>query len=287
VVTQPDKLAGRNRTLKPPPVKIEAERIGLPLLQPESITDSYKRLSSAKPDLIVTCAYGQLLPAKILELPKFGCLNVHASLLPKYRGASPISAAILGGDAKTGITVMKMDPGLDTGPIIAQNEIPITDDDTAGTLSEKLAHSAPELLVSSIESYISGELQPMKQANRDATYTKALKRPDAKINWGISSEALNRQIRAMNPWPVAFTKVSYVVKRKKIDYTLKILEARTDLPKMEMYKIGEVFEYEGFPAVQCGKGALRLLKMQAENKNAAHAQDFLNGHRDIIGKILH
>lgn len=287
VVTRPDKPAGRNRTLLPPPIKIEAGKIGLRIVQPENILDGYKQIAILKPDLVVTCAYGQLLPAKILALPKFGCLNVHASLLPKYRGASPISAAILNGDAKTGITIMKMDPGLDTGPIISQNEIPISPEDTAGTLSKKLSDSAPVLLLPSIEKYISGKLQPAKQNDRQATYARAIKKSDAKINWGVGSDSISRHIRAMNPWPAAFTKVSYTVKRKKIDYNIKILQARDDLPKIETYKIGEVFEYEGFPAVQCGKGALRLITVQAENKKAVSGQDFLNGHRDIIGKILH
>jgi methionyl-tRNA formyltransferase len=207
VVTQPDKPKGRELKLQFSPVKILAEKLRLPALQPLKARDEkfISELRELKPDLIVVVAYGQILPQTILDLPKFGCLNVHTSLLPKYRGASPIQSAILNGEVETGVTITKMDAGLDTGQIISQASTPILHEDNSQTLHDRLAQLGAELLVETIPDYVAGKIQPKPQPAEGMSYAAKIKKEDGKIDWNQPAEKILNRLRAFTPWPGAFT----------------------------------------------------------------------------------
>ena len=196
VVTQPDRPAGRGHDLMPPAVKMAALRLGLPVLQPEKLRlpEAMQQLQAWSPDLIIVAAFGQILRPEVLDLPKYGCLNVHGSILPRWRGAAPVQAAILAGDRETGITIMKMDPGIDTGPILSQRSLPIASDDTSGTLFKKLAPLGAELLLETLPKYLSGEIQPRPQAEEGATYTKMIKKEDGLLDPTRPAAELERKV---------------------------------------------------------------------------------------------
>jgi methionyl-tRNA formyltransferase len=206
VVTQPDRPSGRGMRLTPPPVKIVAEELHIPVIQPQKLREpgAVQQLKDWNPDLIVVAAFGQILRREVLELPQYGCINVHASLLPRHRGAAPIQAAILAGDAETGITIMKMDPGLDTGPLLSQRAIPIGAEDTGGSMFEKLAQLGGELLLETIPDYISGKITPQPQPETGSTYAPMLKKEDGLLDFTRPAAELERKIRAFHPWPGAF-----------------------------------------------------------------------------------
>lgn len=203
VVTQPDRPAGRGMTLTPPPVKLVAEELRIPLIQPQKLRqpEAVQQLKDWNPDLIVVSAFGQILRPEVLDLPRQGCINVHASLLPRWRGAAPIQAAILAGDAQAGVTIMKMDPGLDTGPMLSQRAIPIDAEDTGGSLLQKLSHLGGELLLETLPGYISGEIQPQPQPETGSTYAPMLKKEDGLLDFTRPAAELERKIRAFQPWP--------------------------------------------------------------------------------------
>ena len=274
VVTQPDKPRGRDLKLQFSPVKILAGKLKLPVLQPARARDGkfISELRELKPDLIVVVAYGQILPQTILDLPKFGCVNVHTSLLPKYRGASPIQSAILNGETETGVTIMKMDAGLDTGGIISQALTPILPEDNSQTLHDRLAQLGAELLVETIPDYIAGKIQPKPQPAEGASYAAKIKKEDGKIDWNEPAEKILDRLRAFTPWPGSFT----------------FLPAE---PKPQLLKIwkSEVAGNNGQPGtilsadkngivVACGKGALRILELQREGGRRMSAQEFLAGN---------
>ena len=206
VGTQADRPAGRGRQLTPPPVKILAQELGLPVIQPKRLgePEAMQQLRSWAPDLIVVAAFGQILRLELLDLPPHGCLNVHASLLPRWRGAAPIQAALLAGDEQTGITIMKMDPGVDTGPILSQRAGAIYPDDTTGSLAARLAQLGAELLVECLPAFLSGSLTPQPQDESQATYAPMLKKEDGQLDFHQSAEQLARLVRAFNPWPGAY-----------------------------------------------------------------------------------
>ncbi len=204
IVTQPDRPAGRGRKLAPPPVKKVALKQDIPFIQPKSLRKDLaakRQLESWKPDLIVVTAFGQILEKEILELPPHGCLNVHASLLPRWRGVSPIQAAILNGDRVTGVTIMKMDEGIDTGDIIAQRSIPIEPDDTGGSLFDELAHLGAELLMEILPDYLNEKIVPRPQEDSPTPYAPMLKKTDGELDFSKAAEYLSRQVRAYHPWP--------------------------------------------------------------------------------------
>src|SRR3984957_1456557 len=206
VVTQPDKPQGRELKLQPPPVKILAQKLNLPILQPVKARDEHfvSELYSAKPDLIVVAAYGHLLPPAILDLPRFGCLNVHTSLLPKYRGAAPIQWAIANGETETGVTIMKMDSGMDTGPILAQKNTSISAQDDSASLHHRLAQLGAELLAATIPDYVGGKTLPRAQT-QEASYAPKIKKEDGQIDWTLPAQTILNRLRAFMPWPGAFT----------------------------------------------------------------------------------
>ncbi|MCD1257902.1 methionyl-tRNA formyltransferase [Paenibacillus athensensis] len=207
VVTQPDRPKGRKRVLTPPPVKLEAERHGIPVLQPEKLRhpDAVEALRQLAPDLIVTAAYGQILPKSVLELPKLGCINIHASLLPKYRGGAPIHYAVMRGEAVTGVTIMYMAEGLDTGDMLSRVEVPIGDDDTTGSMFVKLSEAGAGLLKRTLPDLLAGRLEAVPQNEAEAVYSPNIKREDELIDWSAPALTIFNQVRGLNPFPGAYT----------------------------------------------------------------------------------
>jgi len=277
VITQPDKKIGRKQTLTPPPIKQAAQKNDIEVWQPEKIKDVKEKIISLNLDFAVVAAYAQIIPKEILDIPKYGFLNIHASLLPKYRGASCIQASILAGDNKTGVTIMKMDEGLDTGPILAQISLEIDKNDTAGALFDKLSILGKNLLITTLEKYLDGKIKPIQQNNKQASYVGILKKENGKIDWQKDALYIERFVRAMHPWPGAFTrlggKILKITKANKIIYTNE---------KM----VGEIFLNKNNLAIQCGKNALLISKLQLEGKKEINAKDFILGYKNRIGSVL-
>jgi methionyl-tRNA formyltransferase len=277
VITQPDKPVGRKKTITPPPVKMEALKQGLKVLQPDKISDIASEIKSLKPDIMVVMAYSQLLPKSLLDIPRFGAINVHTSLLPKYRGASPIQAAIMNGDKETGITFMLMDPGLDTGPILLEFSAEIAANDTAKSLSDRLSDLAADNIIKTIIDFIDKKITPQPQNNSKASYAKEIKKEDGRINWSLPSNKIEQFIRAMNPWPIAFT----IIKNT----TLKIFSAdiikdiRKDIPYGEISLINKKM------AVKTLDGMIILNSIQPAGKKIMDSKDYLLGNPDVFGKI--
>lgn len=280
VVTQPDKEAGRGRMLTPPPVKTAACAYGLPVIQPKTLRDpaAVEQIRAWAPDVIVVAAFGQLLRPNVLEISPHGCLNVHASLLPKYRGAAPIAAAILAGETVTGVTIMRIDPGLDSGPIIAQRAEPIRPDDTTGTLSERLARLGAELLIEVLPSWLAGTIQAVPQDDSAATFAPRIRKEDGRLDWTQPAVELERKVRAFSPWPGAFTTLG-----GEVLHIRAAALAEADAP-------GEPGQVVALPGgrigVVTGAGVLELREVQLAGKRAMGAADFARGRRDFIGARL-
>jgi methionyl-tRNA formyltransferase len=282
VVTQPDKPKGRELKLRASPVKELALGANLLVLQPARARDDsfVAELRALEPDLIAVAAYGQILPPAILDLPRYGCLNVHTSLLPRHRGAAPIQRAILSGDRLTGVTIMKMDAGLDTGGILAQEETLIDACDDSGTLHDRLATMGARLLLRTIPEYVSGQLTPRAQPAEGVTYAAKLRKDDGRIDWHQPAESIWNQVRGLVPWPGAFTLLPGSALRR----SLKIWKAEmvhTGGPPGEILAVDK-----SGPVVGCGRGALRLLVLQREGGRPMDAQQFLAGHAMKTGDQL-
>jgi methionyl-tRNA formyltransferase len=274
VVTQPDKPKGRELKLTPSPVKILAEKLSLPVLQPLKARDEkfIAGLRELKPDLIVVAAYGQILPQAILDLPPHGCLNVHTSLLPKYRGAAPIQWAIADGEAETGVTIMKMDAGLDTGPILSTRRTPILPTDDSQILHDRLAQLGAELLVETIPDYVVGKIQPQPQPVTVSTYAAKIKKEDGQIDWNFPAQKIWNRLRAFTPWPGAFT----FLQTESKPHLLKIWKAE---PIEESGGAGGILAADKTGiVVGCGRGALRILELQREGGKRLTTEQFLIGH---------
>jgi len=282
VVTQPDKKVGRKQELQGSPIKKLAELNNLPVLQPDKLDNtSRKELTKLKPGLFIVVAYGFILPREFLDLPKLGCLNLHASLLPKYRGPSPIQAAIQNGDKTTGNTIMLVDEKMDHGPILAQQKIEIRTKDTGQTLHDKLADSGAELLDKTINSWIKKEITLKAQDDNQASYCQLIKREDGKINWQRPAIEIERQIRAFHPWPGTFT--LYNNKRIKI-LSAKVLHP--DLPE-DITTAGQTFlTPDKKLGVTCGKGTLVVEELQLEGGKATDSKNFILGHANILNQKL-
>lgn len=276
VITQPDRPKGRHLKLQPSPIKEQALQLGLPILQPEKCrSESFlDELRAFDPDLVVVVAYGQILPKTLLEIPRLGCLNVHASLLPKYRGAAPIQWAILNDEAETGVTIMQMDPGLDTGPILAQEKTPINESDNAQTLHDRLAQIGGRLLLETIPGYVSAAVPPRPQPSEGASYARKITKEDGLLVWEQPARALWNRFRALSPWPGVFTffKDGQRVARLKV-WSAEIVPEISGNP-------GEVLFAgpEGI-VVATGDAALRLQSVQKEGGRVLTAREFLAGHR--------
>jgi methionyl-tRNA formyltransferase len=270
VVTQPDRAAGRGRERKAPPVKRLALELGIPVMQPEKLRlpEAMEQLRAWAPELIVVAAFGQILKKDVLELPRFGCINVHASLLPRWRGAAPINAAILHGDEQTGVTIMQMDVGLDTGPMLSQRAIPLTREDTAGSVFEKLSTLGADLLTETLPDYLAGKLKPTPQPEEGVTYAPMLKKEEGRLDFSQDVHELERRVRAFDPWPGAF-----------MDFDgspLKVHRARVEAGDAS---VGQRLIYENQPAVGARGGILILEEVQPAGKKSMSGKSFLAGAR--------
>jgi methionyl-tRNA formyltransferase len=279
VVTQPDRPAGRGNTIQQSPVKQAALAANIPVIQPQKLREpgAFEQLQARQPDLIVVAAFGQILRQQVLDLPRYGCINVHASLLPRWRGAAPIQAAIRAGDAQTGITIMKMDAGLDTGPMLGQRSIPILPGDTGSTLHDKLAELGGPLLIETLDKYLRGEITPQPQDESTQTYAPLLKKEEGTIEWTQPAEAIERQVRAFDPWPGTYTQWN--------GQTLKILSGavvsgRDAAP-------GLVIRLpDGTVAIGTGRGVYVPDRVQLAGRPATPMSAFVNGHSTFVGSTL-
>lgn len=279
VYTQPDRPAGRGRQLTASPVKVRAMAAQLPIEQPLNFKDpaAIERLAAYRPDVMVVVAYGLILPRRVLEIPRLGCVNIHASLLPRWRGAAPIQRAILAGDDETGVNIMLMDAGLDTGPVLLEARTPIGPRDTAATLHDRLSRLGAELLPQAIDGLASGALQPRAQPEFGVTYAHKIQKEEAHIDWRKSAVELDRQVRAFNPWPVADTLLD--------GEQVRVWEAEP-LPQSASAPAGTVISAgnEGID-VAAGTGVLRLKRIQAAGRKPVSAAEFARA-RPLQGKVL-
>ena len=290
VVTQPDKQKGRGKQIQPTPVKDAALRLGLPVYQPAKVRDPefIRVLEELQPEVIVVAAFGQIIPQAILDLPKYGCVNVHASLLPAYRGAAPIQWAVINGEEESGVTIMQMDAGLDTGDMLTKVVVPLEREETGGSLFEKLSQAGAKLLVETLEKLEAGTVVPEKQPEESTTeYARMIKKEDGKIDWSRNAAEIERLIRGMNPWPSAYTKLN--------GKTVKIWKARVmaliggdlfaALPGQDPKKhAGEIWAAdESGIHVRTGDGILAIEELQMEGKKRMAVQDFQRGHKIEAG----
>jgi methionyl-tRNA formyltransferase len=275
VVTQPDRPAGRGRTPTPSAVKKRSLALGVEVLQPTSLKDQkvQAQLARLDPDLIIVAAFGQILPQVVLDTPRLGSINVHASLLPRWRGAAPIQAAILAGDRETGVTIMQMEAGLDTGPILAKEAVTIRSTETGGELSDRLAELGAELLKTTLTSFLRDEIKPVAQDERGATYAPMIKKADGLLDFSQPAAYLSRQVRAFEPWPSSFFFWN--------DTRIVVRSAYTVEPtKLNPGRAGVV---DGLPAIGCSVGALVLDVLQPAGKRAMQGDEFLRGAKGFVG----
>jgi methionyl-tRNA formyltransferase len=270
VVTQPDRAAGRGRALKAPPIKLLAQELGLTVIQPEKLRqpEAMDALRAWAPDLIVVAAFGQILKPEVLDLPRYGCLNVHASLLPRWRGAAPIHAAILAGDEQTGVTIMKMDPGLDTGPMLNRRALRLAPDDTTGSVSEKLSRLGADLLLETLPGFLSGEVEPVPQPADGVTLAPTLKKEQGRLDFSRPVDELERRVRAFNPWPGAF-----------MDFEGAPLKVHRAHVEEGNPRAGERLIHRNQPSVGAPGGLLVLDQVQPAGKKPMDGQAFLAGAR--------
>jgi methionyl-tRNA formyltransferase len=290
VVTQPDRPKGRKRVLTPTPVKVEAELRGIPVLQPEKLrqADSVEALRALKPDLIVTAAYGQILPKSLLDIPVHGCINIHASLLPKYRGGAPIHYAVMRGESVTGVTIMYMAEGLDTGDMISRVEVPIEDSDTTGSMFEKLSLAGADLLKRTLPDLLAGRVQAVRQNEAEAVYSPNIKREDERIDWSKDSLSIFNQIRGLNPFPGAYT--TWNGENMKVWASIKPQQAGSSesaAPRTSTSPPGTVLQSgaEGIE-VRTGDGTLWLTNIQPAGKKAMDVTEFLRGSAIPEGTVF-
>jgi len=284
VYTQPDKRVGRRQEIRKNAVKITAEKDNLDIFQPEKFdAAATNKLKNLKPDLIITAAYGKILPKEILEIPKHKCLNVHASLLPKYRGPSPIHNAILAGEKETGTTIMLMDSGIDTGDILSQKKIAIQSDDLHPLLQGKLADLSSALLINTIRGWLSGEIKPEKQDDSEATYCQMIKKEDGHVLWSDEAQSIYNKYRAFYHWPGMFS----FWERNGSNLRLKLskIGAIKNNPQSR-HHLGEIFEISDKVGVQTSEGVVILEEVQLEGKNKLDIRNFINGYPDFVGSIL-
>lgn len=276
VVTQPDKLVGRKQTLTKTPVKVEAEKANIPVFQPIKIRNEYDAILNTEADIIITCAYGQIIPKAILDYPSLGCINVHASLLPKYRGGAPIHKCLLNGDKKTGITIMYMDEAMDSGDIITQSEYTILESDNVGTLHEKLSQLGADLLIEVLPSIVSGTNERIKQNEEEVTYAYNIKREEERLDFSKSGKEILNKIRGLDPWPLA----NFLLNGEE----MKVLEATFQEGKSR--EPGEIILEKKRLGITCQDGILYLTRIKPFGKKEMDIKDYLNGinKNDLVNK---
>ena len=280
VVTQPDRPAGRGNKLKPPPVKVAAQEVNIPVYQPNSLRkqEAADPIREWAPDLIVVTAFGQSLRPHVLDMPRLGCVNVHASLLPRWRGAAPIQAALLSGDAQTGVTLMQMDVGLDTGDMLFVKAFDIDPAETAATLHDKLAQLGYDMLVKHLPDIATGAINRIKQDDELATYASKIEKSDGEIDWSQSSVMIERRHRAMTPWPGSFT--GWEEKNLRV-HQMSILDKNHP-----QEPAGTVLKIEEEIVVVTGDGLIRLDQIQLEGKKRTEPMSFINGRPEFVGSVL-
>ena len=279
VVCRPDEKSGRYRLLTSPETKIEAQKHKIPVFQPINKLELVETVKKLKPELIVVAAYGMIIPQEALDIPKYGVLNIHGSLLPKYRGASPITEAILNGDKETGITIMKMSLGMDEGAIVSTYKLPIDDTDTTTSLTEKMAELGAKAIVETIPGWISGELAEMPQDDSKATYCRKITKEDGHIDWSKSAAQIERIIRAYQPWPTAYTFVN--------GFRIKILNSvRIPASAGMKNETGKLTFINDHLYIGTGEDSLEILELQPEGKKPVSAKDFINGNKQLDNKAL-
>lgn len=280
VVTQPDKPKGRGKSLQPTPVKEVALRENIPVLQPKKVRDPafIEVLADLHPDVIVVVAFGQIIPQAILDLPRYGCVNVHASLLPKYRGAAPIQWAVIDGEKESGVTTMQMDAGLDTGDMLLRTVVPLSEEETGGSLFDKLAAAGAKLLLQTLEGLEAGTIVPEKQGETTTEYARMLTKDMGEIRWADEALRIERLVRGLSPWPSAYTHLNG--KTLKIWKTAVVTEAGSGMP-------GEILPARGGRLfVCCGTGVLEIQELQLEGKKRMDTAAFLRGCPIEKGTIL-
>ena len=282
VFTQTDKPVGRRQIMTAPPVKRLALGRNLPVFQPLRIRREAETIRGMRPDMIVVIAYGQIIPQAILDIPVFGCINVHASLLPKYRGAACLSAPILNGDTETGVTIMKMEAGLDTGPILRQTKLRLNRNETLLQLHDRLAEIGAAQLPQTLKDYAAGLIEPQPQGEFGASYVRTLKKEDGHIDWHKPAVETERMIRAYNPWPGTYA----ILDKTTSSRTVKILAVEHKPIPLNGRKPGELFLDDKRIAVQCGQDSLVILRLQIAGGKALSAADFLTGNSSLIGTVL-
>ncbi len=282
VVTQPDRPRGRGKKLAPSPVKVVAEKAGLKVLQPKTLKSeaAVAELAALKPDLIVVAAFGQILRKNVLTIPPAGCLNIHASLLPRWRGAAPVAAAIQAGDTETGVTLMLIDEGMDTGPMIARRTIPLKPTHTRQTLTAELAELGAALLIDTLPAWLEGKIKAQPQDDSLATLAPRLKKEEGAINWQQLAIEIERQVRAFYPWPGTFTQGPYG------QFKVLAVEVASDLVGPDPSKPGTVFKHKRRVYVTTGQGVLRLVTVQPAGKKEMSAEAMLNGQPELLGARL-
>ena len=285
VITRPDKPSGRGKEVVFSPVKQAALAHGIPVWQPGSLKrpENIEALAAYQADLYIVAAFGQILPQAVLDLPRYGTLNIHASLLPHYRGVSPISEAILQGECETGVTIMLIDAGVDTGPILLQRAIPIAEHDTTGSLTGKLADLGASALLAALPLWTASALPPQPQNEQEASYTHMLRKEDGAIDWHRSAARLARETRAYSPWPGSYTTWHGKLLKILESHALTTSEHESILPgTVTLHKEG------GAPSLQVmtGEGTLALDRMQLEGKKAMNADEFVRGYGNIVGEVL-
>jgi methionyl-tRNA formyltransferase len=293
VYTRADQPAGRGRTMTPPPVKTAALELGLPVFQPPGLRqpEVVEELAALRPDVIVVCAFGQILRQPVLDIPTKGVVNVHPSLLPRHRGATPIQAAILAGDEETGVTIMLMDPGMDTGPILRQRSLAISPWDSGGSLGEKLSRMAADLLGETLPLWLASKIEPQPQNEAQTTYTPLIQKEDAAIDWTRPAVDIWRQVRAMNPWPGASTTLDgealHIWEAWPLSGQSSASEPGTVLPlsPAQREKLPAEAQQEAL-AVQTGEGLLVVLRLQRAGRRALPAEEFVRGQRHLFGRRL-
>ena len=280
VYTQPDRPAGRGRRENLSAIKRAALELNLPVVQPAGLkkVEVVAELADFKPDAIVVAAYGQILPKEVLEIPKYGCINIHPSLLPRHRGASPVASAILAGDEFTGVSIMLMDEGLDTGPVLARAQVPVSDIDSTGLLTSKLSLVAAHLLQDVLPGWKKGQLKPQPQDETEATYSGIITKESAEIDWHPPADVIWRRVRAFHPWPGCYT--SWRGKR------LKIIEAMPLTEESDIVEGQVVAMAQGGFGIKTGSGVLEILVVQLEGKRPVTADEFLRGKPQLIGDML-
>ena len=279
VVSQPDKEVGRKNKIQPTPVKEVALKYGIEVFQPIKIRDDYEFIANKNPDIVLTCAYGQIVPQAVLDIPKYKCINIHGSLLPKYRGAAPIQYAILNDEKQTGVTYMEMIKKMDAGCMYSKTFVDIENNDNAQDIFDKLLVTVKDTVIDFLDDFVEGKIEGIEQNEEDVTFSKMIKREDEVIDWNDSKRNIHNKVRAFNPSPIAYTTLN--------DVNIKIYEGEETSENISG-EVGEIVKVnkEGI-FVRCSDGVYKITKLQPAGKKVMDSRDYINGNKDLVGKMFY